>query len=125
VRRLLRREPQRLDHDRFDLSWVIVAGRPGLGSSLNPSSRRSANRERQFVTVDAKPRAARRSPRLLRPSAAAITSAPATRGPAHSSVAASSSPGNLCSSARDSIATAVGIGMRTTNPSCQRINPGH
>jgi hypothetical protein len=33
-------------------SVLIVAGRPGRGSSTNPSSRSSQNRDRHFPTVD-------------------------------------------------------------------------
>ena len=73
VRRVLRNGLQRRDQHLLDLTAVIVAGRPGRGSSESPSNRSSQNRRRHFPTVAADTPQSRATSLFAWPSAHAST----------------------------------------------------
>jgi hypothetical protein len=111
---------------RSTWSSVTVLGRPGRGSSNNPSSRRSANRLRHFVTVGREIRSRSAISPLAKPSAAASTirernaSACAVFGRRDQASSRSRS------ASVSSITTAVGVGMNHSYPNCKCFKPaGH
>jgi hypothetical protein len=109
---------------RHDLPSVIVRGRPGRGSSVNPSRRSSANRFRHFVTIGRWTPSSRAISTFLRPSAASSTiercanACALDRRRAHAS-------NRTRSSALNSVGVAMLFGITTAFPAATELMCQH